>query len=107
MILRLTYASTTSKVSKYGDFSGPYFPVFGLNTGIYSVNLLIQPDYWKIRTRKTPHLDTFHAVLQPPSVIHAAFNTILRLLRQKRWDGSLLLVHLKVHCLKHLCCLDV
>ena len=24
------------KVSKYGVFSGPYFPVFGLNTEIYS-----------------------------------------------------------------------
>ena len=31
---------------------GPYFPVFGLNTEIYSVNLRIQPEYRKIRTRK-------------------------------------------------------
>ena len=29
------------KVSKYGVFSGPYFPVFGLNTKIYSINLRI------------------------------------------------------------------
>ena len=29
------------KVSKYGVFSGPYFPVFGLNTEIYGVNLRI------------------------------------------------------------------
>ena len=35
------------KVSKYGVISGPYFPVFGLNTEIYGVN---------------PYLDTFHAV---------------------------------------------
>ena len=27
-------------MSKYGVFSGPYFPVFGLTTDIYSVNLL-------------------------------------------------------------------
>ena len=27
--------STTWKVSKYGVFSGPYFPAFGLNTEIY------------------------------------------------------------------------
>ena len=27
------------KVSKYGAFSGPYFPVLGLNTEIYGVNL--------------------------------------------------------------------
>ena len=72
IIFRLTFASTASKVFKYGDFSGPYFPVLGLNT---EINLLIQSDYWKIRTKKTPHLDTFHAVLQPPSVIHAALNT--------------------------------
>ena len=31
--------------------SGPYFPVFGLNTEIYSVNLCIQSEYRKIRTR--------------------------------------------------------
>ena len=34
---------TAWKVSKYGDFSGPYFPVFG--------------------PEKTPYLSTFHAVL--------------------------------------------
>ena len=27
-------------MSKYGVFSGPYFPVFGLNTEIYGVNSL-------------------------------------------------------------------
>ena len=43
-------------------FSGPYFPVFGLNTEIYSVNLRIQSKYRKIRTRKTPHLDDFYAL---------------------------------------------
>ena len=30
------------KVSKYWVFSGPYFPVFGLNTEIYEVNFRIQ-----------------------------------------------------------------
>ena len=44
---------TAWKVSKYGVFSGPYFPAFGLNTEIYSVNLRIQSEYRKIRTRKT------------------------------------------------------
>ena len=33
--------STAWKVSKYGVFSGPYFPVFGLNTEICGVNLRI------------------------------------------------------------------
>ena len=43
---------TAWKVSKYGVFSGPYFPVFGLNTEIYSVNLLDQSEHRKVRTRK-------------------------------------------------------
>ena len=37
------------KVSKYGVFSGPYLPVFGLNTGKYG-------------REKAPYLGTFHAV---------------------------------------------
>ena len=31
----LAWFSTAHKVSKYGVFSGAYFPVFGLNTGKY------------------------------------------------------------------------
>ena len=42
--------STACKVFKYGVFSGPYFPGFGLNAGKYG-------------PEKTPHLDTFHAVI--------------------------------------------
>ena len=42
---------TAWKVSKYGFISGPYFPVFQLNTDIYSVNLCIQSEYRKIRNR--------------------------------------------------------
>ena len=38
------------KMSKYGVISGLYFPVFGLNTEIYGVNLRIQSEYRKIRT---------------------------------------------------------
>ena len=34
------------------SFPGPYFPVFGLNTEISSVNFCIQSKYGKIRTRK-------------------------------------------------------
>ena len=37
------------KGSKYGAFSGPYFPVFGQNIRKYG-------------PEKTPYLDTFHAV---------------------------------------------
>ena len=44
-------AFSARKVSKYGVISGPYFPAFGLNTEIYSVNLLIQSECRKIRSR--------------------------------------------------------
>ena len=46
------------------SFSGPYFPVLELNTEIYSINHIIQSEYGKIRTRKTPCLNTFHAVIR-------------------------------------------
>ena len=36
-------------MSKYRVISGPYFSVFGLNTGKYELEI-------------TPYLDTFHAV---------------------------------------------
>ena len=45
------------------SFPGPHFPAFGLNTGRSSVFLCIQSECGKIRTRKTPSTDTFHAVL--------------------------------------------
>ena len=56
---------TAYKVSKYGVFSGPYFPAFELNMEIYEVNLRTQSKCGKIETRKTPYLDTFHAVYVP------------------------------------------
>ena len=50
-------------MSKYGVFSGPYFPVSRLNTEIYEVNLRIESEYGKIQTGKTPYLDTFNSVI--------------------------------------------
>ena len=35
---RYSHQNTALKMSKYGDFSGPFFPVFKLNAEIYSVN---------------------------------------------------------------------
>ena len=56
---------TARKLSKYRVFSGPYFPIFDLNTKIYSV---FNRSMGKIRTRKTLYLDNFHAVvLRKPS----------------------------------------
>ena len=43
-------------------FSGPYLPLFGLNTEIYSVNLPIQSEYRKIRTEKTLYFETSRSV---------------------------------------------
>ena len=50
---------TALKVSKYGVFSGPYFPAFGLNTERYSVSLRIQSEYGKMRTRKSSVFEHF------------------------------------------------
>ena len=44
---------TVRKVSKYGVFSGSYFPAFGLNTERYEISLCIQSECGKIRTRKS------------------------------------------------------
>ena len=44
------------------SFSGPCFPAFGLNTERYEVYLRTQSECGKIRTRKTPNADTFHAI---------------------------------------------
>ena len=40
---------TARKVSKYGEFSGPYFPVFSPEAGKYGPEI-------------TPYFHTFHAV---------------------------------------------
>ena len=45
----LPWSFTAWKMSKYGVFSGPYFPVFSPNAGKYG-------------PEKTPYLDTFHTV---------------------------------------------
>ena len=50
------------KSVRFRSFSGPYFSAFELNTERYSVSLRIQSECGKIRTKKTPNTDTFHAV---------------------------------------------
>ena len=46
----------------YSEFSDLYFPVFQQNTERCELFLSIQSKCGKIRTRKTPNTDTFHAV---------------------------------------------
>ena len=48
-------------MSRYGVYSGPYFPVFGLNTEINSN--VFSPNTEKYGLEKATYLDTFHAVL--------------------------------------------
>ena len=50
------------KVSKYGVFYGPYFPVFELNTENYGLNHLIESEFEKNGPRKTSYLDGFPSV---------------------------------------------
>ena len=45
------------------SFSDLHFPIFGPNTDTYSISLRIQSECKKTWTRKTPHTDTFHAVM--------------------------------------------
>ena len=49
LMFTLFTSHITWKVSTYGAFSGPHFPVLGLNI---SVNLRIQSEYRKMRARK-------------------------------------------------------
>ena len=46
-------------MSKYGVFSGPYFPSFGMNKDRHGV---FSPNAGKYGSGKTPYLDTFQAV---------------------------------------------
>ena len=62
---RIAFLEKTHRVKTFLilSFSGPYFPTLGLITEIYSVNFHIQSKFGKIRTRKTPNMDTFQAVI--------------------------------------------
>ena len=59
-------------MSKYGGFSGPYFPIFGLNTEIY----VFSPNLVKYGPEKTPYLDTFHTVVKQFYNLHNARQAI-------------------------------
>ena len=51
-------------MTRYGVFSGPYFPPFRLKMEIYSVNLRIQSECGKIRTRNSVfgHLSRYRVI---------------------------------------------
>ena len=54
-MLLIFVLNTVCKVSKYGDFSAPYFFVFGLH-------MIFSPNMGKYRPEKPPYLDTFHTI---------------------------------------------
>ena len=60
-ILKSLWSSLCEKCPNT-EFIWSEFPIFGLNTEIYRVNLCIKSKYGKMRTRKTPYLKTFRAV---------------------------------------------
>ena len=61
LILKVIVESLTAwKVSKYGVFSGPFFPIFELNAERYRASPRIQIECGKIRTRKK----TFNMIIR-------------------------------------------
>ena len=60
-------------MSKYGVIFGPSFPVFGLNTEIYEVDLRRFPNTGKYGPEITPYLDTFCAV----AITHEMFEAFV------------------------------
>ena len=68
ILWNLCESSTMWKVSKYGIFSGTYFPVFGLNTERYSKRRdtpyfpVFSSNVGSYGLEKAPYLDTFLAV---------------------------------------------
>ena len=69
---------------KYGVISGPYFPVFGLNTGKHGPEI-------------TPYLDTFHKVSE--EIKYSSYvNTLHRQKPEKSATGNVMSV-LALNCL--------
>ena len=87
----LIIINTEWKVSKYGVLSGPYFPVFGLNTEIYFVNIRIQSENREIRTRKNSVFGHFscsvilsnclESVVRLPWVVSESYRILNKLLK--------------------------
>ena len=75
----MNVTNTSGKVSKYGVFSGPFFPVFGLNTERYRVSLRILSECGKMWTRKNSVFGHFsHSDISLLSIIiitHAIKNS--------------------------------
>ena len=62
IMLNTSKGLTSREKCPYSEFSGPFFPSFGLNTEKYRVSFYLQFDCGKIKSRETPNTDTFHTV---------------------------------------------
>ena len=60
-------------MSKYGVISGPYFPVFGLNTGKYGPEI-------------TPYLNTIQAVFGSIDNVKKNWQTLIKIIHFRKTD---------------------
>ena len=91
---------TAWKVSKYGVFSGPYFPTFGLNRGTPYLSVF-SPNPGKYGPEKISYLDTFHAVLWPRGRSGREKRDVMNIHRlAKVWDSLLEIqgIHIAYEC---------
>ena len=74
-IIDKSYSASISlhEKSPYLGFFWSYFPAFGLTTEKYFVSFRIQSECMNIQTRKTPNMDTFHAVLASVGIFASCF----------------------------------
>ena len=72
------------------SFSGPHFPAFGLNTDICRVNIHIQSECGKIRTKKTPNMEPFCRVFIAFKTIHVV--KLLYVFKSFNFHGNKFLV---------------
>ena len=103
---------TAWKVSKYGVFSGLYFPAFGLNTETYSVSLRIQSKCRKMRTRRNSlfgHFSRsvilmFRTILPSSAMLSRKLSHIMLTRLEQSWPGIVnkksigIKCELPVHC---------
>ena len=86
---------TAWKVSKYGVFSGLYFPAFRLNTERYSVSLRIQSKCRKMRTRRNSlfgHFShsfilMFRTILPSSAMLSRKLSYIMLTRFEQSWPG--------------------
>ena len=68
---------TAWKVGKYGFFSSPYFPAFGLNTERQEYLSVFTPNAGKCRPEETSYLETFQAGVMTYDAENSAYFTKL------------------------------